>query len=231
MQPGIFIFPTPNVSLEDEHLLHISKYRNTRVQSHKPLLSHFIGRESRKGDRVSDSYISNTYIQHITLITWHLQYIVIKDLSWRKNFSVGMLFFLDFFFFCHRRIIVIVSAFVLFIIINIIVLLVGWRLVVTRLRLWLVVLALLWTEKWRLELKMLWSHRILQEKTDVMCYCTGLLHSNGDFPSRLSALLLVQRLSLAGRGQHQIPPVKGTSWAHSSMAATPTHAHYAHDCK
>lgn len=133
-----------------------SKYRNTQVQSHKPkLLSHFIGRESRKGDRASDSYISiNTYIQHITLITWHLQYIVIKDLSWRKNFFWRECFF-SWFFFCHGRIIVIVSAFVLFIIINIIVLLVGWRLGLTHLCLWLVVLALLRTEeKKTLQLKM-----------------------------------------------------------------------------
>lgn len=131
-----------------------------KVQSHNPkLLSRFIGRESRKGDRAGDSYISiNTYIQHITLITWHLQYIVIKDLSWRKEeLFQWECFFFDFifFFFCHGRIIVFVSAFVLFIIINIIVLLVGWWLGVTHLRLWLVVLALLWTEKNTLQLKMI----------------------------------------------------------------------------
>lgn len=50
LQPDIFIFSAPNVSLEDDkHLLHISKYRYTQVQSHRPWLwSHFIGRESRK---------------------------------------------------------------------------------------------------------------------------------------------------------------------------------------
>lgn len=101
----IYFFTTPNVSLEDdEHLLHISKYRYTQVQSHKPWFwSHFIGRESRKWDREDKSYISiNTYTQHITLRTWHLQYIIIKDLSWRKNIfqweCLSFLLFFSFFF-------------------------------------------------------------------------------------------------------------------------------------
>lgn len=147
LQPDIFIFSSPNVSLEDdEHLLHISKYRYTQVQSHKPRLwSHFIGRESRKWDREDKSYISiNTYTQHITLITWHLQYIIIKDLSWRKNIFQWECFFVVF---CNGGIIVIVSAFVLFIIRNIIVLLVGWWLGLMLLRFWLIVLALLWKKK------------------------------------------------------------------------------------
>lgn len=101
LQPVIFIFSTPNVSLEDdEHLLHISKYRYAQVQSHKPWLwSHFVGRESRKWDREDKSYISiNTYTQHITLRTWHLQYIIIKDLSRRKNiFQWECLSFCSFF--------------------------------------------------------------------------------------------------------------------------------------
>lgn len=157
LQPDIlFFFSVPNVSLEDdEHLLHISKYRYTQVQSHEPrLFSHFIGRESRKWDRVGKSYTSiNTYTQHITLITWHLQYRIIKDLSWRKEelFSVGMLFSglfsVFFFFFCNGSIIVLASAFVLFIIRNVIVLLVGRWLGLVRLCLWLVVLALLREEK------------------------------------------------------------------------------------
>lgn len=89
LQPVIFIFFHSQCLIGRwwTSIAHISNYRYTQVQSHKPWLwSHFVGRESRKWDWEDKSYISvNTYTQHITLTTWHLQYIIIKDLSWRKN--------------------------------------------------------------------------------------------------------------------------------------------------
>lgn len=147
MQPDIFIFSTPNVSLEDdEHLLHVSKYRYTQVQSHKPRLVSFhwegIKEMRRRGQILRlNKYLHPThYINNMTFTIYNHKRFVFKE---GRTFFSGNAFF----FFCNGSIIVIVSAFVLFIIRNIIVLLVGWWLVLMLLRLWLVVLALLGTEE------------------------------------------------------------------------------------
>lgn len=139
---------------------------NTKSQAQTLVSFHWEGiKERRQSERFLhlNKHLHPThYINNMTFTIYSHKRFVLKEelFQWECFFS--------WFLFCHGRIIVIVSAFVLFIIINIIVLLVGWRIVVMRLRLWLVVLALLWTEKRTLQLKMLWLIGVTLTKFDLL---------------------------------------------------------------